>query len=73
MKSNIWVVLGVILLLFIVGAGVSISQYNKAIRMNEAVKAQWAQVENQLNRTDFRAEKYPRRCFRRRNLHAPCR
>ncbi len=44
------VVLGIIVL---IGAGIGswvIGQYNKAISMDEQVKAQWAQVDNQLKR-----------------------
>ncbi len=39
------VVAGIVIL-----GGIFISQYNRAIRMQEAVTAQWAQVENQLQR-----------------------
>jgi len=50
MKKSVWIVLGAIVLLLSGILGTAISEYNKAIRMNEAVKAQWAQVENQLKR-----------------------
>ncbi len=44
------IVVGIIIGIIVVFGGAAISQYNKAIRMNEAVKAQWAQVETQLKR-----------------------
>lgn len=43
----------VIAILAIIGFGVivwGIGEYNKVVRMDEAIKAQWAQVENQLKR-----------------------
>jgi len=39
-------ILGVLIVLFLLAVG----QYNKAVSMDEAVKSQWAQVENQLQR-----------------------
>jgi len=50
MKKGVWIGGGAIVLLLSGIIGTAISEYNKAIRMNEAVKAQWAQVENQLKR-----------------------
>ncbi|MEA3223165.1 MAG: LemA family protein [Thermodesulfobacteriota bacterium] len=50
MNKNLWAVLGIVIVVIILFVGSFISQYNKAIRMNEAVSAQWAQVENQLKR-----------------------
>jgi LemA protein len=44
------IVVGIIIGIIVIFGGAAISQYNKAIRMNEAVKAQWAQVETQLKR-----------------------
>lgn len=43
-------VVGAIVLIGIVFIGWGIGQYNKVISMDEQVKAQWAQVENQLKR-----------------------
>ncbi len=43
-------VVGAIVLIGIVFVGWGIGQYNKVISMDEQVKAQWAQVENQLKR-----------------------
>jgi LemA protein len=43
-------VVGAIVLIGIVFVGWGIGQYNKVIGMDEQVKAQWAQVENQLKR-----------------------
>jgi LemA protein len=43
-------VLAVIALLAIGLIGWGVGQYNKAVTMDEAVKAQWAQVDNQLKR-----------------------
>ncbi len=50
MKKGVWIVVGAVVLLLSGILGTVISEYNKAIRMNEAVRAQWAQVENQLKR-----------------------
>jgi LemA protein len=44
------IVVGIIIGIIVIFGGAAVSQYNKAIRMNEAVKAQWAQVETQLKR-----------------------
>ena len=50
MKKNTLItiasILGVLIVLFLLAVG----QYNKAVSMDEAVKSQWAQVENQLQR-----------------------
>lgn len=43
-------VIGAIVLIGIIFVGWGISQYNKVVAMDEQVKAQWAQVENQLKR-----------------------
>lgn len=43
-------ILGVIVLASIILIGWGIGQYNKVISLDEQVKAQWAQVENQLKR-----------------------
>lgn len=48
--KTVLVVLGILFILVIVMAGWAIGQYNKVIAMDERVKAQWAQVENQLKR-----------------------
>jgi LemA protein len=53
MSSGAKIALVVIGILAIVGIGIvgyGISQYNNAISLDEKVKAQWAQVENQLKR-----------------------
>jgi LemA protein len=44
------IVLAILLLIVIGTIGWSIGQYNKVISMDERIKAQWAQVENQLKR-----------------------
>ena len=49
MSKPAQVIIGIVVLVILI-AGVSISGFNKARRMNEAVTAQWAQVENQLKR-----------------------
>ena len=49
MKKTL-IVVGIIIGIVVIIGGYCISQYNKAISMNEAVKAQWAQVETQLKR-----------------------
>ncbi len=41
---------GVVLALFLLAGGCVYSGYNQAITYDEAVKSQWAQVENQLQR-----------------------
>lgn len=43
-------VIGAIVLIGIIFVGWGIGQYNKVVSMDEQVKAQWAQVENQLKR-----------------------
>ncbi len=45
-----WIVLGVIVLIVIIGLLVAKAGYDSAIRKSEAVPAQWAQVETQLQR-----------------------
>ncbi|MGO9147244.1 MAG: LemA family protein [Desulfomonilia bacterium] len=49
MGKTAQVIIGIVVILILI-AGFSISGFNKARRMNEAVTAQWAQVENQLKR-----------------------
>ena len=44
------VVVGIIIGFIVIVGGYAISQYNRSISLNEAVKAQWAQVETQLKR-----------------------
>lgn len=49
LKIGLAILAGLVLLgIIIIGWGVG--QYNKAVAMDEQVKAQWAQVENQLKR-----------------------
>ncbi|RME62591.1 MAG: LemA family protein [Nitrospirae bacterium] len=48
--KTVLIVLGIFFILVIALAGWAIGQYNKVIAMDEKVKAQWAQVENQLKR-----------------------
>ncbi len=43
-------IIGIIIAILVVIGGIFIGQYNKVIRMDEAVNGQWAQVENQLKR-----------------------
>ena len=50
MKKTVWIVLGIVALLFIMIAGTFIGTYNKLQLMDENVNAKWAQVENQLKR-----------------------
>ncbi|HVN70558.1 MAG TPA: LemA family protein [Desulfomonilia bacterium] len=49
MSKTVQVIIGIVVVLILI-AGITISGFNKARRMNEAVTAQWAQVENQLKR-----------------------
>jgi LemA protein len=49
-SKNIFITIGAIVAVVVIFASILIGQYNKAIRMDEAVNAQWAQVENQLKR-----------------------
>jgi len=44
------IIVGIIIGIVVIIGGYCISQYNRAIGLNEAVKAQWAQVETQLKR-----------------------
>ena len=44
------IIFGVIVVMLLTAGGCVYSGYNKAITMDEAVKSQWAQVENQLQR-----------------------
>jgi LemA protein len=50
MNKKVGVVIGIIVILLILSVSFIISGFNKARSMNEAVGAQWAQVENQLKR-----------------------
>jgi LemA protein len=50
MNKNILITIGIIIAIVVIFISFFISQYNKAKTMNEAVNAQWAQVENQLKR-----------------------
>ncbi len=47
---NLFVVLGVMALVVVIGAGWIIGGYNRVVAMDENVKTAWAQVENQLKR-----------------------
>ncbi len=49
MSKTTQVIIGIVVIIILV-TGLGISGFNKARRMNEAVTAQWAQVENQLKR-----------------------
>ena len=44
------IILGAIVLIGVISVGWGIGQYNRVISMDEQVKAQWAQVDNQLKR-----------------------
>lgn len=44
------IILGAIVLIGVISIGWGIGQYNRVISMDEQVKAQWAQVDNQLKR-----------------------
>ncbi len=46
----ILIIIGVILVMLLTAGGCVYSGYNKAITLDETVKSQWAQVENQLQR-----------------------
>ncbi len=48
--KTVLIVLGIIALLFVGMISWGVGQYNGVIKMDEQVKAQWAQVENQLKR-----------------------
>ncbi|HEY3315459.1 MAG TPA: LemA family protein [Bacillota bacterium] len=50
MRNTPLVILGVIVLVILMAGGWGVSSYNGLIRQDQAVKAQWAQVENQLQR-----------------------
>ncbi len=50
MKRNLLIILGIIFILVVVPLLWVKSTYNALVRMDEAVKAAWAQVENQLQR-----------------------
>ena len=44
------IIVGTIVLIGIISIGWGVGEYNKVISMDEQVKAQWAQVDNQLKR-----------------------
>ncbi len=48
--SAVLIFLGVLAVVAVIVVGWGASQYNKVIAMDEQVKAQWAQVDNQLKR-----------------------
>lgn len=53
MSNTLKVVLVIFAIFAVIGLGIvmwAIGQYNKVVAMDEQVKAQWAQVENQLKR-----------------------
>lgn len=50
MSRKAWIIIGVVAVVAILSISFVISGFNQARRMNEAVSAQWAQVENQLKR-----------------------
>ncbi len=49
-KRNLLIVLAVVVVLAIALYGFFQSNYNSLVRLDEGVKASWAQVENQLQR-----------------------
>jgi LemA protein len=49
-KNIFLIILGVIVLLIVGGCGIFVGSYNRLVSMEEAVKAQWAQVENVYQR-----------------------
>jgi len=48
--KTLLIVLGIVVLLVVMGFSWFIGNYNRVIAMDEGVKGQWAQVENQLKR-----------------------
>ncbi len=48
--KTVWIVLGVIALVVIIGLGWLIGGLNHAVTLDETVNSSWAQVENQLQR-----------------------
>lgn len=50
MRNTPLVILGVIVLVIVLIVGWGVSSYNGLVRQDQAVKAQWAQVETQLQR-----------------------
>lgn len=50
MNKKALTIIGIIVLAIVIFGGMMVSQYNRVIGMSEAVDAQWAQVENQLQR-----------------------
>lgn len=48
--KKVWIVVGVIVLLVVMVAGVYISNYNRLVTLDEGINGAWAQVENQLQR-----------------------
>ncbi len=49
-SKSLWITLGVAGFILLLGGCFTVNGYNKPIGLNENVEAQWAQVENQLNR-----------------------
>jgi LemA protein len=50
MKTALLAILGIVILVVVLGGGCLYQGYNRAIQLDEAVKTQWAQVDNQLQR-----------------------
>jgi LemA protein len=50
MKTALLAILGILILVVVLGGGCMYQGYNRAIQLDEAVKSQWSQVENQLQR-----------------------
>lgn len=50
MGKSVLIVVGIVVAIVVVFGGWVVGQYNKVISMDEQVKAQWAQVDNQLKR-----------------------
>jgi len=48
--KTVWIVLGVIVLVVLMVGGWWMSGYNRFVGLRESVKAEWAQVENQMQR-----------------------
>ncbi len=49
-KGNVWIPIVITILIVFIIIGLYVSSYNKVIRLDESVRSQWAQVENQLKR-----------------------
>ena len=50
MKKAILIFLAIVVLLGVIIVGSAVGTYNRFVSMDEAIKAQWSQVENQLQR-----------------------